>query len=121
MIHITDRAKQALLHKKLLASIVDRDVGLRLASASDGTLLLVPDRAKAGDEIVRHEDSAVLLVDPQIVAFLLTGRTIDCRRTEDGRVEMVLRSGEVADRGGAGPVSSSRRRANPRGRLDAAS
>jgi hypothetical protein len=80
VVHITDRAKEALLRKKLLANIVDRDVGLRLAAGPGGQLGLVPDRAKAGDEVVTHKDSTIFLVDPQMSALVIAGRTIDCGR-----------------------------------------
>jgi hypothetical protein len=88
MIAVTERAKKALLAKKLGAGIVDADVGLRLASLPHGTLLFVSDRAKAGDDVVKYRESIVLLVDPPTSAFVVTGRTIDCRRSEAGRIDM---------------------------------
>jgi hypothetical protein len=91
MVQVTERAKDALLRRKLSTNLINRDVGLRLTARADGQLELLPDRAKAGDEIVRHMDSTVLLVDPQISALVVTGRTVDCRRTTDGRDELVLR------------------------------
>lgn len=103
MIHVTERAKEALLDKKLSKNIVDPDVGLRLASGPGGRLGLVAGRKKAGDEVVRHRDSTVLLVDPEISALVLTGRTIDCRRCGAGRVELVLTRGAIGE---TGPSSS---------------
>lgn len=98
MIHVTERAKDALLSKKLSANIADPDVGLRLASNTEGKLALLADREKAGDEVVRHKDSTVLLVDPEISSLILTGRTVDCRRTDDGRLELVLRNARLGER-----------------------
>lgn len=97
MIHVTERAKDALLSKKLSANIADPDVGLRLASNTEGQLALLADREKAGDEVVRHKDSTVLLVDPEISSLILTGRTVDCRRTDDGRLELVLRNARLGE------------------------
>jgi hypothetical protein len=91
MIHVTQHARDALLNKKRLANIADPDVGLRLASSPDGKLGLVADRQKAGDEVVRHKDSTVLLVDPGMSALVLRGRTVDCRQSDDGQEEIVLR------------------------------
>lgn len=91
MVHVTERAKEALLQKKVAANLDRPDIGLRLAARPGGQLGLVADRAKAGDHVVRHKDSTVLLVDPQISELVITGRAIDCRRTHDGRVELVLR------------------------------
>lgn len=98
MIHVTERAKDALLNKKLSANIADPDVGLRLASDTEGKLALLADRVKAGDEVVRHKDSTVLLVDPEISALILTGRMVDCRRADDGRLELVLRNARLGER-----------------------
>lgn len=95
MIRVTARAKEALLSRKLSANIADPDVGLRLTSGPGGKVGLVADREKAGDEVVRHKDSTVLLVGPEMSALVLTGRTVDCRWTDDGRIELVLRRGEI--------------------------
>lgn len=98
MIEITERAKKALLAKKLDTGIVDLDVGLRLASTTDGTLVLVLDRAKAGDHVVKYGNSTVLLADPATTASVITGRIVDCRSAE-GRVEIILTPRQLSERG----------------------
>lgn len=102
MIHVTERAKELLLNKKLSANLDHHDVGLRLAVRPNGHLGLVADREKAGDQVVRHKDSTVLLVDPEISAFTVTGRMVDCRRAPDGRMELVLRRRHLDDPGTSG-------------------
>jgi hypothetical protein len=90
MLHVTDRAKEVLLRKKL-AHVRDSAMGLRLASPGPGRLALVADRVKAGDQVVRHGDEPVLLVAAELSELVLAGKTIDCRPTEDGALELVLR------------------------------
>lgn len=97
MIEITERAKKALLAKKLEAGIVDVDVGLRLTSAADGTLMLVLDRAQAGDHVVTYRDSTVLVTDPTTAAAVSFGRMLDCRRSAEGRLEIVLASRQLGE------------------------
>ncbi|MBI2219296.1 MAG: hypothetical protein HYU51_18615 [Candidatus Rokubacteria bacterium] len=104
MVHVTERAKEELLRKKQSAKIHDPGVGLRLATAASGRLTLVADRAKAGDQIVTHKDSTVLLVDPQTSELVLAGGTVDCRATDDGKIELIVsrsRTDEQPD--GEGP------------------
>ncbi|MGH7312548.1 MAG: hypothetical protein ACREJV_05200 [Candidatus Rokuibacteriota bacterium] len=91
MVNVTERAKEVLLRRKQSANIHDPTVGLRLAPASSGHLRLVADRTKAGDQIVKHRDSTVLLVSAELSEFVLAGKTVDCREREDGRRELVLR------------------------------
>ena len=90
MLHVTDRAKQLLLRKKR-ALVPDSGMGLRLASPGPGRLALVADRMKAGDQVVRHGDELVLLVAAALSELVLAGKTIDCRPTEDGALELVVR------------------------------
>jgi hypothetical protein len=97
MIHVTERAKELLLDKKLSANLQQREIGLRLAVRPDGHLGLVADREKAGDQVVKHKDSTVLLVDPEMSAFAVTGRTVDCRRAPNGRMELILRRRDLDD------------------------
>jgi hypothetical protein len=103
MIAITERAKKALLAKKLDAGVVDLELGLRLASAPDGTLVLMLDWPRAGDHVVTYRESTVLLADPDTAAFVTVGRTVDCRRTTEGRVEIILRDRHLRE----GPPGSS--------------
>ena len=96
MINITTLAKKELLRTKLSASIPDPDVGLRLTTAVTGALVLVADKAKAGDDVIRYQDSIVLLVDQEISALVLAGRTVDCRERADGKRDLILTRAKVA-------------------------
>ena len=98
MVHVTQQAKEALLITKRRAGIDDPEVGLRLMFGHDRSLGLIQDRRKAGDEVVKHHDATVLLVDPEISALAVTGRVIDCRRSSDGRMQFVLRRSTDAER-----------------------
>jgi hypothetical protein len=91
MIRVTERAKQLLLEKKRLANIADPEVGLRLERSTQGELALSADRMKAGDQVVKHEDSTVLLVDAELSEMIFAGRTVDCAERE-GRTGLVLRT-----------------------------
>jgi len=89
MIHVTERAKEVLFEKKQ-ARLPRGDMALRLAS-SGGRLTLMPDRVKAGDQIIRHGEAPVLLVDPKMSEVVLAGKTVDCVEEANGSVELVLR------------------------------
>ena len=89
MVSVTERAKQALVVRKRSANINDPDVGLRLARRSGGKVALFPDRMKAGDQVVKHQDATVLLVDAELSELVLAGRTVDCRQSGD-RTDLVL-------------------------------
>lgn len=91
MVHVTQHAKEALLAVKRRAQIESPEIGLRLAVGRKGLLGLIPDRPKAGDQVVKHEEATVLLIDPQVSALVVSGRMIDGRRTEGGRTEIVLK------------------------------
>lgn len=54
-------------------------------------LELMLDREKDGDEVMNHEHAAVLLVDPEMSALIVTDRIFDCWRTRTGRVQFFLR------------------------------
>lgn len=92
MVGVTDRAKEALLRRRRLANLRSPEVGLRLACVATGEIVLVPDRVKAGDQIVRHEDATVLLVDEELSDGLLAGRTVDCKDTSGGDSALVVRA-----------------------------
>ena len=98
MVYVTDDAKQGLLDAMRAAHVDDPDVGLRLMFGPDGALSLVPDRPKAGDEVIKHGDATVLLVDPETSALAVTGRSIDCRRGEDGKARFFLRHSRPEER-----------------------
>jgi hypothetical protein len=97
MVYVTDRAKRALLEAKRRAGIVYPDCGLRLMFGHDGTLGLVPDRPNDEDEVVSHADVTVLLVDPETSLIAVTGRTLDCRQTDDGDTRFFLRQAEAGE------------------------
>lgn len=90
MLHVTERAKE-VLHRKKRAHVPSPEMGLRLAPAGYGRLGLVASRMKAGDQVVRYQGEPVLLVDAELSELLLAGQTVDCRETDDGSVELVLR------------------------------
>lgn len=89
MVHVTERAKDLLLERKRSANIHDPGAALRLARNPGGKLGLIADRMKAGDQVVKHQDSIVLLVDAELSELVLAGRTVDCREAE-GRSELVI-------------------------------
>ena len=95
MLHITDRAKEALLAKKQSANLAHVDVTLRLAPLSGGRLGLVADRPRTGDQVVMHGDATVLLIDADLSSSVLAGRTVDCRTSAGGRLEVVITSSSV--------------------------
>jgi hypothetical protein len=97
MVYVTDRAKHALLEAKRRAGFVDAACGLRLMFGRDGTLGLVPDRPNDEDEVVRQGDVTVLLVDPETSLIAVTGRTLDCRRTDDGDTRFFLRQAAAGE------------------------
>jgi Fe-S cluster assembly iron-binding protein IscA len=82
MVMVTDRARVAL-RGALSRSIDDAEVGLRLDVSDDGGLALYPDRAKAGDEIVKHEGNVLLVISDDI-SRPLDGATIDVAETPEG-------------------------------------
>ncbi len=89
MVHVTERAKEVLLERKRSANINDPGAGLRLARSAGGKLALFADRVKAGDQVVKHKDSTVLLVDAELSELILAGRTVDCTQP-GGRADLVL-------------------------------
>jgi hypothetical protein len=97
MIDVTEQAKAALLAIKGAADVDRPKIGLRLTFGPDGALGLVPDAAKAGDEVVTHGAATVLLVDPEISAGIITGRIIDCRPAPGGQVEFFLRRRRIGE------------------------
>ena len=90
MLHVTERAKEYLLQRKLAVRLDNRHVGMRLASISPGKLALIADSPRPGDQIVMHKESTVLLIDAELSGSILAGRTVDCKRAGDGRLEVVV-------------------------------
>jgi hypothetical protein len=92
MVGVSERAKEVLLQTKRSVNIPQPDVGLRLALDAGGTWSLFADRARLDDQVVEHRGSTVLLIDGELSAAL-GGTAVDCRRTPDGGVELVLADG----------------------------
>jgi Fe-S cluster assembly iron-binding protein IscA len=79
MISVTERAATAL--EDLLA---DNDApagqGLRLVPGGTGTIGMTIDAPTDSDEVIRHDDAPLLIVDGSL-AYVLDGATIDCATT----------------------------------------
>jgi hypothetical protein len=79
---------------KLSAKINEPEVGLRLKPAATGEWQLFPDQA--GDQVVEHGGSKVLLIGAD-ASDALGDRQVDTRGTAPGQVQLVLtRSDEPA-------------------------
>lgn len=88
MIHVTERAREALkvVQTKMAeqTTMVDQtEVALRLAPTDEGQLGVFPDTEREDDQVVEHDGQAVLLIDPD-VAGQLAGSTIDFEKTDEG-------------------------------------
>jgi hypothetical protein len=83
VVHVTERAKETLLERKRSANVNDPAMGLRLVRGVGGKLALFADRMKAGDQVVKHKDATVLLVDAELSELVLAGRTVDCTQSGD--------------------------------------
>ncbi len=82
MIGVTERAKKEL--KRILTENVDNpQAGLRLTSEESGQLGLGIDIETANDQVVKHEDSKVLIVENGL-ADSLKGITLDVDDTAEG-------------------------------------
>ena len=87
MVNVTERAKQAL--KKILTSNVDLSQGrLRLMDRGQGKLGLGIDIEMPGDEIVKYDDSTVLVIERELLANL-KGVTLDVEDSVKGS-ELVI-------------------------------
>lgn len=92
MITVTERAKQALLDLKSAENISQPDTGMRLKRKAPGALGLYADREQAGDQVVTHKGSTVLLIGAEL-SGVLAGATLDCKPTAEGS-ELVILSSE---------------------------
>ncbi len=93
MVVVTELAKEALLQLRLRADIDQPEVGLRLAADPEGEWKLFPDRTKAGDQIVEHGGSRVLLIDRE-TSQILEGTRVDCKEAAKGTIELVITRSE---------------------------
>jgi len=89
MVTVTERAKERLLEQKQAARIEEPEIGLRVSADSTGQWMLIADHARDDDQVVRHNGSTVLLIDP-VAQSVLEGTQVDCLETADGEMELVL-------------------------------
>lgn len=83
MITVTEEARAMLLGLRRSAQAPRSDVGLRLASGASGQLELYADRRREGDHVVKHEETTLLLLSPELMSQL-AGTTVDCQATPHG-------------------------------------
>lgn len=82
MISVTERAKQEL--KRILVDNVDNPLaGLRLTSDESGQLGLSIDVETKDDQVVKHDNAKVLIVENNL-ADSLSKVTIDVKDTQEG-------------------------------------
>jgi len=82
MIGVTERAKQEL--KRILVENVDNPLaGLRLTSDESGQLGLSIDIETKDDQVVKHDNAKVLIVENNL-ADSLSKVTIDVKDTQEG-------------------------------------
>jgi Fe-S cluster assembly iron-binding protein IscA len=89
MLTVTDRAKERLFEQKQAARIEQAKIGLRVSADSTGQWMLIADHARNDDQVVVHNGSTVLLIDP-LAQSVLEGAQVDCVATADGEMELVL-------------------------------
>lgn len=82
MINVTTDAA-AVLGQSLATTEADESQALRLEKSQDG-LALTLDQEREGDQVVRHEERTVLVVD-QSISDSLDGATIDVTDTPEGK------------------------------------
>lgn len=91
MLAVTERAKEEL--KRILSAKVDNpQAGLRLTPSSPNKYALSIDIEMAGDQVVMHEGSKVLLLEEGLAASL-TGFTLDLKDAPGGLEFIVLEGG----------------------------
>jgi Fe-S cluster assembly iron-binding protein IscA len=92
MITVTERAA-ARLQQAVATRDVPEGQGMKLVPQGPGSVGLTIAAPEAGDEVVRHEDAPVLIVDGRLTDSL-AGAEIDCRESVEGgqaRVEYTIR------------------------------
>lgn len=101
MINVTDEAKTMLLGLRESTDAPGADVGLRLAPGASGQLELYADRWREGDHAVKHEETTLLLLSPELVSQL-AGTTVDCQATPHGPRLVLDRTARGTSRAGEG-------------------
>ena len=81
MISVTERARQQL-KIALMTRTKNPEIGIRLLVSGAGDFTFKGDREKAGDHVVLHDGSKVLLADDDVVTHLGTV-TIDCSQDDE--------------------------------------
>jgi len=82
MLTVTESARAEL--KRVSSQVQDQpDSVLRLVGDELGQLSLVADVEKEGDQVIKHEETTVLVIDEQLSAAL-EGVGVDCQDTEAG-------------------------------------
>ncbi len=87
---VTERAKEALLRKKVAANMIGRDVGWRITHDAGGTWTLFPDRPGPDDQVIEHGGTIVLMFGPPVREVLDQGSKVDCLPNAQGEDELVV-------------------------------
>jgi hypothetical protein len=82
MVRITNRAA-AVLAEALRAGEAGKELGFRLVPSGPGEILLAIDTAREGDQVIRHDQQTVLLLDVWL-ATALDGAVLDVDVKEEG-------------------------------------
>ena len=93
MISVTEVAKEEL--KKLSLQVLEQpETVLRLVPNEQGQLGLVIDREREDDQVVKHEEATILVVDKEL-STALEGIGIDYQDTPDGPRLALIRTEET--------------------------
>ncbi|HEY7271075.1 MAG TPA: hypothetical protein VH951_14715 [Dehalococcoidia bacterium] len=82
MLSVTQRAATILV-RTLRDGDADARLGFRVVPTAPGVLAFTLDEPHEGDEVFRHDDQTVLVVDPMI-AQMLDGAVLDIEELPDG-------------------------------------
>lgn len=82
MVSVTDRAV-AVLARTLRDGEATRELGFRVVSSGPGEIALTIDEAREGDQVVRHQEQTVLLIEDWL-ASALDGSVLDIEEQEGG-------------------------------------
>ena len=90
MLTVTESAKAEL--KRVSSQDLDQpEAVLRLVTDEMGQLSLVADVEKESDQVIKHEETTLLVVDEQL-STALEGVGIDCQDTDAGPRLVLFRS-----------------------------